>query len=173
MPTEAEAEIMGAPEKHVKAGSILRLVCILHYTTESPAYVFWYRGNQMINYNEEQSVVVESDEHTSVLLVTRADRHHSGNYTCLPSNAKPASILVHILNGELGEQIRSLQGFFSYTSIKFNDKNINLHEILTKISIILLSCSLNLHLLSFLLKLMKYYLFIITVLFFIKHLLSS
>ena len=94
---------MGSPEKHVRSGSILRLVCILHHTTEAPAYVFWYRGSQMINYNEEQSVVVESDEHTSVLLVTKATRQHSGNYTCLPSNAKPASILVHILNGEFGE----------------------------------------------------------------------
>ncbi|KAA0191686.1 hypothetical protein HAZT_HAZT008745 [Hyalella azteca] len=103
MQREAEAEILGSPEKHVKAGSILRLVCILRHTTESPAYVFWYRDQQMINYNEQQSVVVESDEHTSVLLVTRADRQHSGNYTCLPSNARPASILVHILNGELGE----------------------------------------------------------------------
>ncbi|KAL7646868.1 UNVERIFIED_CONTAM: hypothetical protein RMT77_002125 [Armadillidium vulgare] len=54
----------------------------------------------MINYNEEQSVVVESDEHTSVLLVAKATRKHSGNYTCVPSNAKPASILVHILTGE-------------------------------------------------------------------------
>ena len=101
--SEAKAEILGSPEKHVKAGSILRLVCIIKHTTESPAYVFWYRDQQMINYNDEQSVVVESDEHTSVLLVTRADRQHSGNYTCLPSNAQPASILVHILNGELGE----------------------------------------------------------------------
>ncbi|KAG7177509.1 putative lachesin-like 18, partial [Homarus americanus] len=70
---EAEAEILGAPEKHVKLGSTLRL-----------------------------SVVVESDDHTSVLMVTSANRHHSGNYTCAPSNTKPASILVHILNGDSG-----------------------------------------------------------------------
>ncbi|KAK7079750.1 hypothetical protein SK128_003108 [Halocaridina rubra] len=58
----------------------------------------------MINYDSEegdgQSVVVENDDHTSVFMVTRANRHHSGNYTCAPSNAKPASILVHVLNGE-------------------------------------------------------------------------
>ena len=97
---EAEAEILGSPEKHVKSGSILRLVCILHHTTEAPAYVFWYQGSDMINYDEEQSIVVENDEHTSVLLVAKASRMHSGNYTCVPSNAKPASILVHILTGE-------------------------------------------------------------------------
>ncbi|XP_063603247.1 cell adhesion molecule DSCAML1-like isoform X2 [Penaeus indicus] len=98
---EAESEILGAPEKHVKLGSILRLVCIMHHTTEPLSYVFWYRGTEMINYESEEgtgSVVVESDDHTSVLMVTRASRHHSGNYTCAPSNAKPTSILVHILN---------------------------------------------------------------------------
>ncbi|XP_042218606.1 uncharacterized protein LOC121863813 [Homarus americanus] len=147
---EAEAEILGAPEKHVKLGSTLRLVCIMHHTTEALSYVFWYRGNEMINYESEDgwgdycivvyvaegnnyvaegnnyvaegnnyvaeeylcwniyvaegniyvagSVVVESDDHTSVLMVTSANRHHSGNYTCAPSNTKPASILVHILN---------------------------------------------------------------------------
>ncbi|XP_069167815.1 uncharacterized protein [Procambarus clarkii] len=98
---EAEAEILGAPEKHVKLGSTLRLVCIMHHTTEALSYVFWYRGAEMINYESENgagSVVVESDDHTSVLMVTSASRHHSGNYTCAPSNTKPASILVHILN---------------------------------------------------------------------------
>ncbi|XP_064106579.1 uncharacterized protein LOC135215611 isoform X2 [Macrobrachium nipponense] len=98
---EAEAEILGAPEKHVKLGTILRLVCIMHHTTEPLSYVFWYRGTEMINYESDDgagSVVVESDDHTSVLMVTRASRHHSGNYTCAPSNTKPASILVHVLN---------------------------------------------------------------------------
>lgn len=98
---EAEAEILGAPEKHVKLGSILRLVCIMHHTTEALSYVFWYRGNEMINYESEEgtgSVVVESDDHTSVLIVASATRLHSGNYTCAPSNTKPASILVHVLN---------------------------------------------------------------------------
>ncbi|XP_069947885.1 uncharacterized protein [Cherax quadricarinatus] len=98
---EAEAEILGAPEKHVKLGSTLRLVCIMHHTTQALSYVFWYRGNDMINYDSEDgsgSVVVESDDHTSVLMVTSANRHHSGNYTCAPSNTKPTSILVHILN---------------------------------------------------------------------------
>ncbi|XP_071540887.1 uncharacterized protein [Panulirus ornatus] len=98
---EAQAEILGAPEKHVKLGSTLRLVCIMHHTTEALSYVFWYRGADMINYESEDgagSVVVESDDHTSVLMVTSANRHHSGNYTCAPSNTKPASILVHILN---------------------------------------------------------------------------
>lgn len=58
LPTEAEAEILGAPEKHVKLGSILRLVCIMHHTTEALSYVFWYRGNEMINYESEEGTGV-------------------------------------------------------------------------------------------------------------------
>lgn len=62
LPTEAEAEILGAPEKHVKLGSILRLVCIMHHTTEALSYVFWYRGNEMINYESEEGTGVSIRE---------------------------------------------------------------------------------------------------------------
>ncbi|CAD1478644.1 unnamed protein product, partial [Heterotrigona itama] len=37
---------------------------------------------------------------TSRLLVTQARLTDSGNYTCIPSNANPASVMVHVLNGE-------------------------------------------------------------------------
>ncbi|XP_046750301.1 uncharacterized protein LOC124413624 [Diprion similis] len=37
---------------------------------------------------------------TSKLLVTQARLSDSGNYTCIPSNANPASVMVHVLNGE-------------------------------------------------------------------------
>jgi len=32
--------------------------------------------------------------------VTQARLTDSGNYTCVPSNANPASIMVHVLNGK-------------------------------------------------------------------------
>ena len=38
--------------------------------------------------------------HLSRLLVARADAKDSGNYTCVPSGAHPASVIVHVLNGE-------------------------------------------------------------------------
>ena len=37
---------------------------------------------------------------TSRLLVTQARLTDSGNYTCIPSNANPASVMVHVLNGK-------------------------------------------------------------------------
>lgn len=36
----------------------------------------------------------------SVLTIKTVSFHHAGNYTCAPSNARPASITVHVLRGE-------------------------------------------------------------------------
>ncbi|XP_030383619.1 uncharacterized protein LOC115631104 [Scaptodrosophila lebanonensis] len=36
----------------------------------------------------------------SVLIIKEVHFHHAGNYTCAPSNARPASITVHVLRGE-------------------------------------------------------------------------
>ncbi|XP_046662473.1 lachesin-like [Homalodisca vitripennis] len=97
---EASADILGSPDLHIKSGSQLRLVCTLRQSTEAPVYVFWYHGDRMINYDKERGVSVLSDRKSSVLAINAADKADSGNYTCVPSNAKPASINVHVLNGE-------------------------------------------------------------------------
>ncbi|XP_063241229.1 titin-like [Bacillus rossius redtenbacheri] len=97
---EATAEILGAPDLHIKSGSTLRLVCKLRQSTEAPVYVFWYHEERMINYDEERAVAVRNDKTSSQLVVAEAQRADSGNYTCVPSNARPASIHVHVLNGE-------------------------------------------------------------------------
>lgn len=36
----------------------------------------------------------------SVLTIKTVSFHHAGNYTCAPSNARPASITVHVLRGK-------------------------------------------------------------------------
>ncbi|XP_046399299.1 uncharacterized protein LOC124165818 [Ischnura elegans] len=97
---EARAEILGGPDKHVKSGSALRLTCLLRRSTEPPVYVFWYRDDRMINYDANSGVLVRHGRHSSDLEIRSAKPADSGNYSCVPSNAKPASIHVHILNGE-------------------------------------------------------------------------
>lgn len=37
----------------------------------------------------------------SVLTVKQVNFRHAGNYTCAPSNARPASITVHVLRGNI------------------------------------------------------------------------
>lgn len=37
---------------------------------------------------------------TSKLLITRAQLNDSGNYTCASNKVTPATVMVHVLNGE-------------------------------------------------------------------------
>lgn len=106
--SEALAEIVGAPDLHIRAGSQLKIVCKLRHSTEAPSYVFWYRDRHMINYDEGVSVIEERA--SSILLLEDADSGHSGNYTCFPSNAIPAHVNVHVLNATEGElrKVRSV-----------------------------------------------------------------
>jgi len=96
--SEAQAEIVGAPDKFIKSGSALRLTCILRKSTEPPVYVFWYHNDRMVNF-DAAGVTVRHGRYSTELEVTTAKPEHSGNYSCVPSNAKSASIHVHILNG--------------------------------------------------------------------------
>lgn len=105
--TEAYSIIPGAPDLHVKQGSSLRLECQLMAATERPLYVFWYRQGRMINYDEEPGVDVKLTSNGSVLTVDKTKLTHDGNYTCLPSNAKAASVMVHVIEGEKHEALVS------------------------------------------------------------------
>ncbi|XP_014232002.1 neural cell adhesion molecule 2-like isoform X1 [Trichogramma pretiosum] len=98
--TEAYSVIPGAPDLHVKQGSNLRLECQLMLATEAPVYVFWYRNSRMINYDSEPGVNVELTTAGSVLEVEKTQLSHGGNYTCAPSNAKEAYVMVHVLEEE-------------------------------------------------------------------------
>lgn len=98
--TEAYSIIPGAPDLHVKQGSSLRLECQLMAATEKPLYVFWYRQGRMINYDEEPGVGVKLTPSGSILTVNKTKLTHNGNYTCAPSNAKAASVMVHVIEGK-------------------------------------------------------------------------
>ncbi|KAF7993406.1 hypothetical protein HCN44_007909 [Aphidius gifuensis] len=99
---EARAEIVGPPEKYVRPGSTLQLHCMIKKSTETPSYLFWYHNYRMINYDIDQGVNVSTDliARESWLEVPKASTRHSGNYTCEPSNASPASTVIYIFNGE-------------------------------------------------------------------------
>ncbi|XP_042203660.1 protein turtle homolog B-like [Homarus americanus] len=96
---EATSEILGGPEKYMTVGSSLRLVCVLRDNTQPPTYVFWYHNHHMINYHATREVRVENNRGLSVLFLSNVRPADSGNYTCAPSNARPAHIHIQVLKG--------------------------------------------------------------------------
>ncbi|KYN19173.1 Obscurin [Trachymyrmex cornetzi] len=128
--TEAYSIIPGAPDLHVKQGSNLRLECQLMAATEKPLYVFWYRQGRMINYDEEPGVDVKLTSSGSILTVNKTKLTHEGNYTCVPSNAKAAFVMVHVIEAHDLEVSRTyvtrlsseflLQFTHRFTGYKFN-----------------------------------------------------
>lgn len=96
---EATSEVLGGPEKYVRVGSSLRLVCVLRDNTQPPEYVFWYHDKHMINYHPTREVRVEQNGGLSILFLNQVRASDSGNYTCAPSKARPAHILIHVLKG--------------------------------------------------------------------------
>ena len=62
-------------------------------------YVFWYHNERMINYDSERGISVTTTPGRrthSQLSIQKADVSDSGNYTCAPSSALPASIHVFV-----------------------------------------------------------------------------
>lgn len=89
----------------MKKGSTISLTCSVNVHSTPPSSVLWYHGPSVVDFDSPRggiSLETEKTESgtTSKLLVTKALLSDSGNYTCMPSNASPASAIVHVLNGE-------------------------------------------------------------------------
>jgi hypothetical protein len=101
----AQANIWGPEDVYVKKGSTISLTCSINVHSTPPGSVLWYHGASVVDFDSPRggiSLETEKTESgtTSKLLVTKAALSDSGNYTCVPSNANPASVWVHVLNGE-------------------------------------------------------------------------
>ncbi|XP_045111292.1 uncharacterized protein LOC123504643 [Portunus trituberculatus] len=97
---QAVSEITGRPDLYAQEGSDVTLLCRLRNYTEPPTYVFWYHGDQMINYDADRKVSVVSRGGESELRLASVSHVASGNYTCFPANAKPSSVILHVITGE-------------------------------------------------------------------------
>ncbi|XP_019868521.2 lachesin isoform X2 [Aethina tumida] len=98
------ADIIGGQDLYVDKGSTINLTCLIRFSPEPPAYIFWYHQDEVISYDSSRggvSILTEKGEvTTSFLLIQQASLSDSGKYTCSPSNADIASVRVHVLNGE-------------------------------------------------------------------------
>ncbi|KAG5329244.1 SDK1 protein, partial [Acromyrmex charruanus] len=101
----AQATILGPEDVYVKKGSTISLTCEVNVRSTPPSSVTWYQGGAVLDFDSPRGGISLETEKTdtgttSRLLVTQARLTDSGNYTCVPSNANPASVMVHVLNGE-------------------------------------------------------------------------
>ncbi|KAK6631340.1 hypothetical protein RUM44_005866 [Polyplax serrata] len=101
----AQATIQGPEDVYVKKGSTISLTCSVNVHSTPPSSVLWYHGPSVVDFDSPRggiSLETEKTESgtTSRLLVTKASLVDSGNYTCVPSNANPSSVWVHVLNGK-------------------------------------------------------------------------
>jgi len=107
--TEPQVHILGAPDLAVKLGAAINLTCVVSQSPDQLQFIFWYRNERMINYdmNERGKIVMSKwsqkpDTITSNLHIFSSKLSDSGNYTCMPSGARPTSIYVHVLEGNRG-----------------------------------------------------------------------
>ncbi|XP_044314739.1 protein CEPU-1 isoform X2 [Drosophila rhopaloa] len=116
---EPITSIPGGPEIYIDLGSTVNLTCVIKHLPDPPIAVHWTHKNQEINYDSPRggvSVITEKgDITTSYLLIQRAKIADSGQYSCLPSNANPKSVNVHILQGDHPAAVQKSSNLMSQT----------------------------------------------------------
>ena len=101
--SDSRAYLHASRDLHVQTGSQLTLSCAVKRSSGEPDYVYWYRNEDVLNYSPhvkiEDAASPEEQPLVSKLSVENVQKSHSGNYTCAPSNASPASVMVHVVDG--------------------------------------------------------------------------
>lgn len=108
----AYAEMEGQYEQYMNSGGDIDLRCSVPRVTKPPDYILWYHGKKVINYSVRSGVQVFTNrkKKSSRLLIKNAGVADSGNYTCVPSNAKAASVIVHVIQEETPAAIQRGSG---------------------------------------------------------------
>ncbi|XP_018049812.1 PREDICTED: uncharacterized protein LOC108688178 [Atta colombica] len=104
-------------ERHLKAGSVLRLRCeardVLESLNES---VVWTRGDETLteDISENRTTEISAGKEVlvivSTLIVERASPRHAGNYSCMVPGKAKTIVAVHVLNGELPAAVHDGNG---------------------------------------------------------------
>ena len=91
-------------EFHVNHGSPVVLTCIipLGKHNQAPQYIFWYQNDKMVNYDTERGVSLTRlrDRTESQLTIAAARPEDQGNFTCSPSNTRPATVNIFVTRGQ-------------------------------------------------------------------------
>ena len=96
---------MGAKEVYVESGSKVLMECKISAGIESPAYIFWWRGNERVLEYQTSNVVMKIEKLNpsttiATLMLKKITPQLTGNYTCAPANLHRASVSVNVINGK-------------------------------------------------------------------------
>ncbi|XP_068219355.1 limbic system-associated membrane protein-like [Palaemon carinicauda] len=111
---ESFAVIEGQSSIYMSAGNTLNLTCQASIPGDAPNYFYWYHNGEVVQYSGKEvtddsptsssssgsSSSASEPSGRSKLVIRNVRDKHSGNYTCAPENAAPATVSVYVLKGE-------------------------------------------------------------------------
>nr|XP_027212551.1 uncharacterized protein LOC113805696 [Penaeus vannamei] len=102
---EYATRIVGESSRYLQAGSSLALECVVTHTHDPPPALLWFRQQRLLDYDSPRggiAIMLEKtrERTTSRLMMSAVQVSDSGNYTCVPIRAPPASVSVHVTTGE-------------------------------------------------------------------------
>ncbi|XP_037711569.1 fibroblast growth factor receptor homolog 2 [Drosophila subpulchrella] len=124
-PPDAKAIIAGPTDLYVKVGSSVTLTCLVKQPATSAqdiGPIYWYRGPYILtpfvaHPNDAaidlQRISMEStlaEKLQSRLRIANAQLLDSGNYTCMPTTAEAASVVVNVINDESPAAMQKSRG---------------------------------------------------------------
>lgn len=112
---ESRAKILGSHDLYMKEGSEVELSCKVVDSPGPPAYIYWYKGEEVINYSTKKGIEVSfsnvENNAISTLLIKYASPSDSGNYTCAPANALQDSLILNVIKGEKQAGLQEIANF--------------------------------------------------------------
>ncbi|XP_017155325.1 uncharacterized protein LOC108164206 isoform X1 [Drosophila miranda] len=155
-PPDAKAIIAGPTDLYVKVGSVITLTCLVKQPTTSAqdiGPIYWYRGPYILtpfvaHPNDAaidlQRISMEStltEKLQSRLRIANAQLLDTGNYTCLPTTAEAASVLVNVINDESPAAMQKSKGFRVASSNRSTRMALIMALVASSVVRWLLSCS--------------------------------
>ncbi|XP_045611683.1 zwei Ig domain protein zig-8 [Procambarus clarkii] len=98
--------IEGPAERHIQAGSVLTITCIIHHPPgQPPAHVLWFHGATNIDYDSPRGgVSIQTEKFPSKtrsqVMLSNVRDSDTGEYSCSPSDLPPSVIAVHVQHGQ-------------------------------------------------------------------------
>ena len=95
--------ILGSEDLYIHEGSPVRLQCRVVDSAGPPAYIYWYKEREVINYSAQDHIEISysslDTNPVSTLVIKQATPSDSGNYTCAPANYIQHSVILNIIKG--------------------------------------------------------------------------